>query len=164
MKKQIQASSQGWKFEAQLKRRSRIVFTTVLMLVGVTCMVQPSKAQIINRIEANVNHSFIVANTTFPPGRYEFRILPDSDLTIMTVTSADGKHEAEFMVREAQANHTPQHSELIFNRYGDKEFLSKVFEQGSQIGSAVAEVPRQELRLQKKGKHPAEHTEAPAGT
>ena len=65
----------------------------------------------------------------------------------------------EFLVREARANHTPQHSELVFSRYGNQEFLTRIFEQGSKLGSAVAEAPRAELKLQKKGQHPVEHTE-----
>lgn len=164
MKKQIQTTSQDRAFAARLPGQSRPVVKAVLGLFASMCLAQISHAQIVDQIQADVSHSFIVANTTFPAGKYDFRIQPDSDLTIMTVTSADGKHSAEFIVREAQTNHTPQHSELIFNRYGDKEFLSKIFEEGSQIGSAVAEVPRQELRLQRKGQHPVEHTEAPAGT
>ena len=152
------ASSHRPMLAACLKRRS-LLLKAAFALLGAFCTAQLSPAQITNEIQATISHSFIVGNTTLPPGQYDFRVMSDSDLTIMKVTSADGKHSVEIEIREAQADRTPQHSELIFNRYGDKEFLSKIFEQGTKIGSAVAESPREELRLQKKGQHPAEHTE-----
>ncbi len=81
-----------------------------------------------------------------------------AQLSIARITSeiqADITHP--FIV--GSTNHVPQHSELIFNRYGQKEFLSKIFQQGSRVGSAVAEVPRQEQPPQKQGQHPVEDTE-----
>lgn len=163
MKEYDRASSDRPMFRACLKERS-VLLKAAFVLLGAVCTAQVSPAQITNEIEANISHSFIVGNTTLPPGQYDFRLISDSDLSTMTVTSADGKHSIEFLVREAQADHIPQHSELIFNRYGQKEFLSKIFEQGTRLGSAIAEVPRDELRLQKKGQHPAEHAESASGT
>jgi len=116
-------------------------------------------AQIANPIEAKINHKFTIGNTTLPPGQYTFQMLSGSDLTAMTVTSADGNTADEFLVRESEAQSTPKHSELYFNRYGGHEFLTRIYEQGSRIGAAVAEPSRLELRLQKQGQHAVEHGE-----
>ncbi len=80
----------------------------------------------------------------------------------MTATSADGNAGIEFLVREAIDSHTPKHTELVFNRYGNKEFLTHVYEAGNKSGVAVALTSREEARLRKSGKTPFEHTEEQA--
>ncbi|MGI9070260.1 MAG: hypothetical protein ACR2JB_02750 [Bryobacteraceae bacterium] len=120
---------------------------------------QLSSAQITNPIEAHINHKFTIDNTTLPPGQYTFRILQGSDMSAMGVKSADGNIAHEFLVREADAPSMPNHSESVFNRYGDREILTEIFEQGRRLGVAVVEPSREELRLQQQGQHAIEHTE-----
>lgn len=116
-------------------------------------------AQIMDPIQAHVDHNFIIGDTTLPPGDYTFRIMQDSELTVMTATSANGKTSVDSIVRESVADHTPLHSELVFRKYGNTEFLSKLFEKGSKIGVAVAEADRKEARVAKHGLHGMEHSE-----
>lgn len=137
----------------------RIILRAALLLTLPMFAVGYSHAQIMNAIEATVSHPFTITNTTLPPGKYTFRTLPDTELTVMTATNEDGKTSVEFLVNEAQLNHTPNHSELFFNRYDNRDFLEKIFEQGNRIGVAVAEPSRAELRLQRHGKHAVEHSE-----
>jgi hypothetical protein len=136
------------------------ILTGAAVLLAPLAAAQLSNAQITNEIEANISHPFIIGNTTLPPGEYHFRMLPDSNMTIMTVRSADDKLGEEFLVRRSIDQTMPKHSELVFNRYGDKEFLSKIYEGGSRTGVAVEEPSRQELRLQKQNQQPTEHTES----
>jgi len=116
-------------------------------------------AQITNEIEATISHSFIVSTKTLPPGKYTFRMQQGSDGGIMTVTSADGKNSDDFMVRESEASNTPAHTE-VFRRYGNKEFLSKVYEGGNKIGVAMSEPSKLEKELIAQGQQPKEHTES----
>lgn len=116
-------------------------------------------AQITDPVKAHVDHNFIIGNTTLPPGDYTFQIQQDSGLSLMTATNANDKTVVEFIVRESIADHNPGHSELVFRKYGNTEFLSKVFEQGSKIGVAVAESNREEARVAKQGLHGMEHSE-----
>ena len=163
MKKYYPANSQAQTREGRFNGRLTLPVKAAFVSLGFLFGAQFSTAQIVDQIQANVSHSFIIGNTTFPPGKYDFRVQPDSDLGVMTITSEDGKMTSEFLIRDAHMDHMPQHSELIFKRYGQKEFLSKVFEQGSRTGSAVTEVSRQEQRLQKQGQQSMEHSETPAG-
>ena len=116
-------------------------------------------AQITNAIQAHVDHNFIIGDTTLPPGDYTFRMMQNSDLTVMTATNADDKTSVEFIVREAMVDHNPGHSELVFRKYGNTDFLSKIFEKGSKVGVEVAEADREEARVAKHGLHGMEHTE-----
>ncbi len=115
-------------------------------------------AQITNAIEASVTYPFVVGNTTLPAGRYIFRMSQATDLQAMTITNAVADTSVEITVRQSDNSDTPKHNELVFNRYGDKEFLTKIYEAGASTGIAVDQSP-QEARLQKQGQHPVEHTE-----
>jgi hypothetical protein len=64
-------------------------------------------------------------------------VLDNSDLKIMEISSADGSSSALFEVRDAQANATPAKSELIFNKYGHRYFLEKLFDESNPSGSEV---------------------------
>ena len=130
----------------------------LLLVLAVTA----AQAQISGEIEANIHHTFIVGNATLPPGRYMFRMVPDTDLTAMSVTSADGATSAEFLVRTSDDAHMPSHSELIFNKYGSKEYLTRIYETGTKAGVAVVDESRSETRLKKHGQHATEHTEEQA--
>lgn len=115
-------------------------------------------AQITNEIKANITHSFMIGKKTMPPGRYTFRMQQDSNLALMTATNEDNNTSVAFSVREARDNHEPRHSELVFRKYGDTEFLAKIFEKGARLGSEVSESKSEEARVAQK-MQPVEHTE-----
>jgi hypothetical protein len=116
-------------------------------------------AQVTNPIRAHVDHSFVIGDKTLPAGDYTFRIEGNSDSSVMTATSGDGKIVAQFNVRQAMDDHRPHHSELVFRKYGDTEFLSKIFEAGSKSGVALTETSKAEARLVGQGQRAAEHSE-----
>jgi hypothetical protein len=116
-------------------------------------------AQITNQIHAHVAHSFMVGDKTLPPGDYTFRVEGASDEGLMVVQNQRGDNVAQFAVRQSIDNHRPKHSELVFKRYGNSEFLSKVYEGGSKNGVAVSETSKEEARMVSQGQHAMEHTE-----
>jgi hypothetical protein len=101
--------------------------------------IYPSKAhaQIVGDLEVNVPFQFHAGNTKLPPGRYSIHLLDDTDLTVMEISSADGSTSALFEVQQLEANSTPTKSELIFNKYGNRYFLAKLFDEGNPSGSEV---------------------------
>jgi hypothetical protein len=96
-----------------------------------------AQAQITGNMEAEVPFQFHVGSKTLPAGSYMIHQLEDSDLTVMQISSADGKMSALFNVQAAQAKTVPEKTELIFNKYGDRYFLSELFEDGNVDGSKV---------------------------
>ncbi len=139
-------------------RCNGILSAGLFLLVSVTTT-NVASAQIVNQVDATISHSFIVSTKTLPPGKYTFQIQQDSDNSVMTVAGADGKNSDEFLVRESQAQSTPAHTELVFRRYGNVEFLSKIFVAGNKLGVAVSEPSKQEKELLAQGKQPTEHAE-----
>jgi hypothetical protein len=116
-------------------------------------------AQIINAIQAHVDHNFVIGDKTLPPGEYTFRMTIDPDQSLMIASSQNGTNVAQFLVRQSIDDHRPSHSELVFQKYGNTEFLSKIFEGGSENGVAVTEPSKQEARLIDQGQRALEHSE-----
>ena len=102
--------------------------------------IYPGKAhaQIVGSIEVNIPFQFHAGNAKLPPGNYIIRVLDSSEPTVMEISSDDGSTSALFEVQGTEANSTPAKSELIFNKYGNRYFLAKVFDEGNPSGSALA--------------------------
>jgi hypothetical protein len=103
--------------------------------------IYPSRAhaQIIDTLEVNIPFQFHAGNTKLPPGSYSIHMLENSDLKFMEITSADGSTSALFEVHETDASSAPAKSELVFNKYGNRYFLSKLFDEGNPSGNEVVE-------------------------
>jgi hypothetical protein len=149
----------NWPEETFMKHLLK-TFTPALLGAGFIALNAPLlNAQITNQIRAKIDHSFVIGNTTLPPGEYTFRMQQDSNLSLMNVSSDNDKTSIDFLVRQAIDDHRPNHSELVFRKYGNTEFLSKIFETGSKNGAEVTETSREEARFAKQGKQASEHTE-----
>jgi hypothetical protein len=96
-------------------------------------------AQITDTLEANIPFQFHAGNTKLPPGNYSIHILENSDLKFMEITSADGSTSALFEIHGTDSSSTPAKGELIFNKYGNRYFLSKLFDEGNPSGNEVVE-------------------------
>lgn len=131
------------------------VAASIFLAAGASCL----NAQITRPIQAHINHSFMIGDKALPPGEYTFRVDSNTDLGVMSARNRKGDVVAQFDVRQSLDNHRPRHSELVFRRYGNTEFLSKVYEAGSRAGVAVTETGKQERQLVDEGQHAFEHTE-----
>jgi len=143
----------------QETRRYQLLSLFIALIFALTMYPSKTQAQIVGGLEADIPFQFHAGNTELPPGKYIIRMLDNSDLTIMEISSADGKMSALFDVREAEANSAPANNELIFNKYGNRYFLAKLFDQSNPNGSAVIE-SRYEKRIDKATMEAQEHVPA----
>jgi hypothetical protein len=121
--------------------RNLLVLLVLFLAVVFMLTVSPRKAnaQIVGEIEVTVPFQFHAGNARFPAGKYVIHPLENSDLTTMEISSADGSMSALFEVRDADVNPAPAKTELIFNKYGNRYFLAKLFDKANPNGSSVAE-------------------------
>ena len=89
-----------------MKRYLRTLAALVACLFFVVLEAPLLNAQIANEIRAHLNHSFVIGNTTLPPGEYTFQVLQDSQNSVMTATSENDKTSVSFVVGAAIDNHT----------------------------------------------------------
>ena len=124
-----------------------------LVLVVLSCILGiaegTARAQIVYPIEADVPFDFTVRQTSLPAGHYTVKRL-GSDPEVMEIIGADDRHPFLFLIESAQVSNAPKRGELIFDRVGDRYFLSEVFEEGTNIGVEVPE-SRDERRMKKQG-------------
>ena len=121
----------------QETRRYQLLSLFIALVITLTMNPVKAQAQIIGSLEADIPFQFHVGSARLPAGKYTIRVVDNSDLGVMEISSADGSVSALFEVRDAQAKSTPGKSELIFNKYGQRYFLARLFDESNPNGSAV---------------------------
>ena len=111
----------------------------ILLACALTIHPFKAQAQIVGELEVNIPFQFHAGNAKLPAGSYVLHMLDNSDLSTMEISSADGSISALFEVQNAEANSAPPRSELIFNKYGNRYFLTRIFDEGNPDGSKVPE-------------------------
>ena len=77
-------------------------------------------------IVVHVPFAFSVYNVTMPAGDYRVHPLSDLDHNVVEIRSVDGQHAALVLTEDAPAEGRGAHPELVFDRYGRKNFLHAV--------------------------------------
>jgi hypothetical protein len=120
-------------------QRFRLLSLFIALVFALTIYPNELHAQIVGDLEVTIPFQFHAGNSKLPPGTYLIHPLDNTDLTLMEISSVDGSASALFQVQEADANSAPAKSELIFNKYGNRYFLAKLFDEGNPSGSRVTE-------------------------
>lgn len=95
-----------------------------------------ARAQVITGFKADIPFGFTVRNISLPAGSYTIRRL-NSRPDLMEILDAEGNGMVLFSTIEARAAKAPEQSELIFNRVGERYFLTKLFTGGDSIGAEL---------------------------
>jgi len=120
-----------------MKQRVLCLLGFIGVVIGMSTI--SAQGQIIGQLEANIPFTFHAGGSKLPPGKYVIHVLDNTDLNLMEIESADGRTAALFQVREAQDSTEPKKTELVFNHYGNRYFLSKLFDGADTLGSAVVD-------------------------
>jgi hypothetical protein len=120
-------------------RGRQLLVSFIALFFAVTIYPSKAHAQVIGDLEVTIPFQFHAGDAKLPPGKYVIHVLDNSDPTLMEISGADGSTSALFEVRDAEANSTPAKSELIFNKYGNRYFLAKLFDEDNPNGSTVNE-------------------------
>ena len=107
--------------------KSRIITTTVLIafVLGLSAAIQAQSAPEPLVQSLQVPFDFMAGGVSLPAGQYDVLQVGGPDLIMLR--SNDGRAIA--MVQVIPLSTDPQHStdKLVFNKYGDKYFLSEVW-------------------------------------
>lgn len=119
------------------------IFLSLVMLflfTGVGAL--SASAQVVDTIEAMVPFDFTVQDTRFPAGFYSIKRVSSHNPVTMVMRDEEGRNLVLFVTNTAHfkgnsEERYPEDSYLIFNRIGNRYFLSEIFEEGSQTGVAI---------------------------
>ena len=110
---------------------------TALTLVA-WLMVPATQAQSI-MLKANIPFDFVVGEKRLPSGEYHVKSL---NPVLTQIQSKDGHSTATILTTGMQAAKISDAGKLVFNRYGDQCFLSKIWAPSSDSGR---ELPKSRL-------------------
>ena len=119
----------------------------VILALAAVAGASVAQAQIMGRLKSEIPFSFYVRNKLMPAGAYTITEL-NPGAGLMVIRSDDGKSTAMFLTIGKQEKDALMPSELIFNKYGDRLFLSQIVEQGEIDGAEVLK-SKMEKRLEK---------------
>jgi len=95
-------------------------------------------AQTRKEMTASIPFSFNVGNKSFPAGEYEVtRLNPQSDKAVIAIKSEDGRLSKIVLTMPVEATRTQERARLIFNRYGDEYYLTRVWTAADSTGLEV---------------------------
>src|SRR5260370_16913906 len=89
------------------KRVRQLLLSLIALSFALTIHPSKAHAQIIGELEANIPFQFHAGDAKLPAGRYFIRVLNNSDLPIMEISSVAGSPSALFPVPDAQPNSAP---------------------------------------------------------
>ncbi|MFP5235894.1 MAG: hypothetical protein ACLGSD_08315 [Acidobacteriota bacterium] len=139
--------------------RFKSLIAVAALVVGFAAVVVPAGAQISMELKIKINHPWVVVDKTMPAGTYSFRMSRGMEQQEMSATNMKTGEKAVFMVKQAPKGAAPKHTEAVFDRIGNKEFLTHIYQGGSAIG-VMLEPSKEEARLEKQGQKAVEETEA----
>ena len=130
------------------------LFLSLCLLMGLGAAMS-AQAQIASDepIEINIPFAFVVRDTTLPPGKYMIKTADDYDnLNVLEIRSMSG-HPAVIFDTDTvplEANRRPSKNEVIFEKIGDKYFLSQIFVDGDRSGNELVK-SRMQRKLEESG-------------
>ena len=121
-------------------------------------------AQITGDIAADIPFAFVVADRTLGAGSYTIHPLGGDD-PAMEIRAEDGRESAVVLITRSVGGGIATRTELLFHRYGEQEFLSKILIEGIDEKAEI-EPSREESALRREGQkaqlhsHPARYRKA----
>ena len=88
-------------------------------------------------IRASIPFDFIVEGKTLSAGQYEIRRINDEPTGLMIQNVYHRRDEALFQTEPTDAHRVPNHSLLVFHRYGDSYFLSEIVSAGEETAEEL---------------------------
>ncbi len=113
-----------------MKKQTLLVLGVVL-LAGMA----PLYAQSSATVRFQIPFEFVVSDLTLPAGDYDVEYVAQSNL--LSISSVSGKPTVMVITNPVSGNSSPAKSELIFNRYGAKYFLSQMWMSNSDRGRVI---------------------------
>ena len=115
--------------------KKEIMMTLTMLCFIVTLAVTPTNAQSsAHFIRIVIPFEFIIKGETLPPGVYTVKRASSERPETLLLSSADGGSSLYIMTTNVRVKTRESGSKLVFHQYGDRYFLSQVYEAGNNEG------------------------------
>jgi hypothetical protein len=116
-----------------MKKVSKLVARMGLLFL---LSVMPLAAQIVNGVDFTTSFPFYAGNAELPAGSYKITH-PDMNTSILQIQSNDGVNSAFVDIIPTHSAQPHSHSDVTFHRYGDTEYLNRIWIEGQEYGMKV---------------------------
>jgi hypothetical protein len=130
--------SQREKKECPMKTRA-LVMAGVMAL---TAMASTRIAQAQEAVAVNIPFDFAAGKTTLPAGEYSVKV-SESTHSLILISRKDSSASAFIITYPVAAANVQTESKLVFNRHGDRYFLSQVWSEGNSQGRQLMKTARE---------------------
>jgi len=120
-------------------KKQALVMATLFVL---SFLVAAQVVQADEPMLVNIPFAFVAGNVTLPAGEYRVQKL-DKNPAVVLIRCSDASAAAMVMSNAAQAKETQTQSKLVFNRYGNRYFLSQIWAAGSIRGRQLLKSSRE---------------------
>ena len=121
-----------------MKKRSFLM--TSLLVLSLMAAAQVVQAQ--EPVVVNIPFEFVAGKLTLPPGEYRVEKLEKGSVAVL-IHRVHSSVSFAVMTLPAQANKPQPEGKLVFNRYGNRYFLSQYWSAGSSSGRLLPKPTRE---------------------
>jgi hypothetical protein len=111
-------------------------------VMALTAMATTRVAQAQDALVVNIPFDFMAGNRNLPAGEYSVKV-SQSDARIVLIERKDATAAMFIGTNTVVANTIQSESKLVFNRYGDRYFLSQVWNEGNSRGRQLMKTARE---------------------
>jgi len=115
--------------------KSKLITLSLLAAALITAPALQAQAPAGLRPVWDVPFDFVVGDQTLPAGQYTVR--QDAPRGTVLIRSLDWKVGQFRIANKVHAGRVPDRSQLVFRRYGSKNFLARIWVAGSEYGSEL---------------------------
>lgn len=134
-----------------MKKQALKVFTFLSLFVALT-LAMPAYSQNKN-FTVKIPFQFYIDDKALPPGIYTIGPAFQSDWKGLTIRSQEGGINVTFMTTTVQSGENPYVIKLVFNKYGERYFLSQFYKSRERTGRELTK-SRAERELSERGLKP----------
>jgi len=119
--------------------------TRALVMAGVmalTAMATTRVAQAQEPLAVNIPFDFVAGNMQLPAGEYMVKVSAPTH-TLILISRKDSTASGFVNTNAAVSSEPQSESKLVFNRYGDRYFLSQVWTEGNSQGRQLLKSARE---------------------
>jgi hypothetical protein len=137
-----------------IRNSVKLLLTLCILTVG-GGVVANAQIDADTHVKADIPFAFAVGHSTLPAGTYEIQRLDEVNPKVLVIRNMNEHISVAFQTVDAQTpdDQPVSTTELVFDRLGDRYFLSQVWEDGSATGADLPK-SRMETRLADSGVRP----------
>lgn len=122
-------------------------FLVVLGLLLPLVVVANAGSQKANELVADIPFNFTVCKEQMPAGKYKVFPISRANPRLLLVRGEDNRSMEIVCTNDVESSKISADTRLIFNRYGDRYFLSQMWVQGEKTGNQLIKTEEEQALL-----------------